>query len=115
MATAVNILLATTVVSLVSLVGVFFLSVREALLRQVATLLVAFASGGLIGGAFFHLIPEALTLAGERAFSMVVLGLVLFFVLEKFLYWRHCHEGTCEVHNFTYLNLVGDAILLRKS
>jgi hypothetical protein len=54
MATAVNILLATTVVSLVSLVGVFFLSVREVLLRQVATLLVAFASDGLIGGAFFH-------------------------------------------------------------
>ena len=110
MATAVNILLATTIVSLVSLIGVFFLSVREALLRQVAMLLVAFASGGLIGGAFFHLIPAALTLAGERAFSVVVLGLVLFFVLEKFLYWRHCHEETCEVHNFTYLNLLGDGV-----
>jgi hypothetical protein len=50
MPTAVNILLATSAVSLVSLIGVVFLSVREALLNQLAALLVAFASGGLLGG-----------------------------------------------------------------
>jgi zinc and cadmium transporter len=110
MPTAINILLATSAVSLVSLIGVGFLSVREELLSRLSALLVAFASGGLIGGAFFHLIPEALALAGDQVFLLIVLGIVLFFVLEQFLRWRHCHAGRCEVHNFTYLNLIGDGL-----
>lgn len=110
MPTAVNILLTTSAVSLVSLIGVVFLSVREALLNRLAALLVAFASGGLLGGVFFHLVPEALQLAGDRVLPLIVLGIVLFFVLEKFLCWRHCHPGKCDVHTFTYLNLVGDGL-----
>lgn len=70
MPTAVNILLATSAVSFVSLIGVVFLSVREALLNRLAVLLVAFASGGLLGGVFFHLVPEALQLAGELFFYL---------------------------------------------
>lgn len=110
MATALNIFLATTIVSLMSLVGACFLAVREATLQRVSALLVAFASGALIGGAFFHLLPEALALAGEQAFLLVVVGIVLFFALEKFLAWRHCHAGRCDAHTFTYLNLVGDGL-----
>jgi len=30
--------------------------------------------------------------------------------MEKYLYWRHCHKGECEIHTFTYLNLIGDGI-----
>jgi zinc and cadmium transporter len=88
----------------------FYLSVREATLQRLSTFLVAFASGALIGGAFFHLLPEALALAGDQAFLLVVLGVVLFFGVEKFLAWRHCHAGKCDVHTFTYLSLVGDAL-----
>jgi zinc and cadmium transporter len=93
MATALNIFLATTIVSLMSLVGACFLSVREATLPHASALLVVFASGVLIGGAFFHLLPEALAIAGEQAFLLVVMGVVLFFALEKFLAWRHCHAA----------------------
>jgi zinc and cadmium transporter len=110
MATALNIFLATTIVSLMSLIGVCFLSVREATLQHVSTLLVAFASGALLGGVFFHLLPEALVLAGERMFPLVALGIVVFFALEKFLAWRHCHAGKCDVHTFMYLNLLGDGL-----
>ena len=39
-----------------------------------------------------------------------MLGIVLFFALEKFLAWRHCHAGKCDVHTFTYLNLIGDGL-----
>lgn len=76
MATALNIFLATSIVSVMSLIGVCFLSVREATLQHVSVLLVAFASGALIGGVFFHLLPEALALAREQAFSLVVVGIV---------------------------------------
>jgi len=47
---------------------------------------------------------------GQVAFNYVVAGIVFFFVMEKFLYWRHCHEGECPVHIFAYLNLIGDGI-----
>jgi len=110
MATALNIFLATAIVSLMSLIEACFLSVRAATLQHVSALLVAFASGALIGGVFFHLLPEALVLASEQTFPLVVLGIVLFFALEKFLAWRHCHVGKCDVHTFTYLNLIGDGL-----
>ncbi len=108
--TAVSILLATILVSAVSLIGVFFVSLREEVLKKTSAILVAFASGGLLGGAFFHLIPEAYGLHGERILVAVVLGILLFFGMEKALCWRHCHEVGCDVHMFTYLNLAGDAI-----
>ncbi len=43
-------------------------------------------------------------------FYFVIIGIAFFFVMEKFLYWRHCHEGKCPVHIFAYLNLIGDGI-----
>lgn len=46
----------------------------------------------------------------RNLFYYVVVGIVAFFVVEKFLYWRHCHEGECPIHTFVYLNLVGDGV-----
>ncbi len=108
----VYILASVTVVSLLALVGVFFVFFKESHLRKILTGLVGFASGTLLGGAFLHLLPEAVAEAGEAsaAFYYVVVGIVLFFVLEKFLYWRHCHDQECPVHMFAYLNLIGDGI-----
>lgn len=110
MSTLISILAATLLVSVVSLSGAFFLLLREDSLKNLSALLVAFASGSLMGGAFFHLIPEAVLRQGDAAFGFVVLGIVFFFALEKILCWRHCHNAQCDVHSFTYLNLVGDSI-----
>ncbi len=107
--TPVNILLATLLVSLTSLSGALFLSMRPERVARISASLVAFASGTLIGGAFFHLIPESLRL-GNGTFPLLVGGILSFFALEKFLCWQHCHEAQCEIHNFTYLNLVGNCI-----
>jgi zinc and cadmium transporter len=74
------------------------------------TALVGFASGSLIGGAFIHLLPESLEETGQTVFYYVIVGIVFFFIMEKFLYWRHCHEEKCPVHTFAYLNLIGDGI-----
>jgi zinc and cadmium transporter len=98
-------------VSLVSLVGVIFLGLRRQLLSKLLLGLVGFASGSLIGGAFLHLVPHSLeTLSSETVFPSLILGILLFFVLEKFLYWRHCHQAECDVHTFAYVNLVGDGV-----
>ncbi|MDP2908299.1 MAG: ZIP family metal transporter [Nanoarchaeota archaeon] len=102
---------ATIIVSLISFIGVLTLAFKEKLLNKIVLLLVGFSAGALIGGAFLHLIPEALEkYASEALFLYVILGFVAFYVLEKVLHWRHCHKGKCDVHVFTYLNLVGDAI-----
>jgi zinc and cadmium transporter len=98
----VVILASVTVVSLVAFIGILFIGLKEAFLKRILMALIGFASGSLIGGAFIHLLPEALEEAGQATFYYVV--------VEKFLYWRHCHEGKCPVHVFAYLNLVGDGI-----
>ncbi|MDD4910556.1 MAG: ZIP family metal transporter [Candidatus Omnitrophica bacterium] len=102
---------ATLVVSLVSLVGVFSLMLNEKILNRALILLIALSAGALIGGALFHLLPEAFEhLSVPLVFGSCILGFSAFFVLEKYLYWHHCHNGVCDVHIFTYLNLIGDGI-----
>jgi zinc and cadmium transporter len=103
------ILVSTFVVSLISLIGVFTLAIKEGLLRKIIFSLIAFSAGALIGGAFLHILPEALNKnSSEIVFTYVIVGLVLFFMMERYFYWRHCHSGVCDVHAFTYLNLIGD-------
>jgi len=100
-----------SLVSIISLIGVLTLAVRDEDLNRILLGLVGFSAGALMGGAFLHLMPEALELGGSTiVFSYVILGFILFFLLERLLYWRHCHDGRCDVHIFTYLNLIGDGI-----
>jgi len=102
---------ASIAVSLISLIGIFSLLLKEKLLDKLLILLIGFSAGGLIGGAFLHLLPEALEQAESHiVFSYLILGFIFFFILEKYLHWRHCHEEVCKIHAFTYLNLVGDGI-----
>lgn len=102
---------ASITVSLISLIGIFTLLIKEKWLNKILVLLIGFAAGGLIGGAFLHLLPESLEHSGNiDIFIYVILGFIVFFILEKYFYWRHCHNGICDVHAFTYLNLIGDSI-----
>jgi zinc and cadmium transporter len=107
------ILASTFIVSAISFIGVFFLALNEKVFKKLLLILISFASGTMLGGAFFHLIPEAfpnpLGSLDESIFIAIVLGIMVFFLLEKFL-WRHCHERECEMHPFAYLNLVGDGV-----
>ena len=104
------ILLATFIVSLVSLIGIFFIGMKQDALTKIIKYLVSFAVGGLLSSAFFHLLPESLESGNPAIFVYVLSGIMIFFVIEKFLHWRHCHEGHCDAHTFTYLNLIGDGI-----
>lgn len=105
--------LATFIVSAAAFIGILFISLKEETLNKFLLSLVALSSGVLFGGAFLHLLPEALESVGEEIIptSIALLSaIVLFFILEKFLSWRHCHKGVCDVHAFTYMNLIGDGI-----
>jgi len=105
------IILATLINSLISLVGIFSLWCKEKLLKKIIIYLVALSAGALLSGAFFHLIPETLeNLTPIATFTFVLVGFILFFLMERFLYWHHCHEGKCDVHPVSYLILIGDGL-----
>lgn len=107
----VYILLATFLVSLISFVGVICLALKESILNKILLVLIGLSAGALMGGAFLHLLPEAVEkTTGLNVYLFVLLGFILFFLIEKVLHWRHCHKGECDVHTFQYMNLVGDSI-----
>jgi zinc and cadmium transporter len=109
MFTLILILASTFLVSTISIIGILFLVLGKKLLDKILLMLVSFASGSLLGGAFLHLIPEALSPYDESIFIVILVGILAFFLLEKSL-WQHCHEKDCPVHPFAYLNLLGDGI-----
>ncbi|NIO21281.1 MAG: ZIP family metal transporter [Candidatus Aenigmarchaeota archaeon] len=105
------ILLATVVNSFIGLIGVLTLWMREKSLESILIILVAFSAGALLSGAFFHLIAESLVeMEVMTSFIYLLIGFIIFFLMERVLHWRHCHEGKCDVHPFTHLVLIGDGI-----
>jgi len=105
------IIASTLAISLLSLVGVFTLAIKEALLQRILLSLVGFSAGALTGGAFLHLLPESLEqLKPGETLLYALMGFSFFFLMERLFHWRHCHEGKCDVHAFTYLNLFGDGL-----
>jgi len=105
------ILAATIIDGLIALVGAAALVLKKDMLGKLLMVLVAFSTGALLGGAFLHLMPEAIeAMEATTAFSYLLVGFIIFFLIEKFLHWHHCHEGKCEVHAFTHLIIIGDGI-----
>jgi zinc and cadmium transporter len=99
--------------SAISLVGAATLWFQERTLKKLLLPLVALAAGTLLGGAFFHLIPHAVEEMGNRlpVYLWVILGFSLFFCLEQFLHWHHCHKTASEhVRPVTYLVLAADTL-----
>ena len=113
MTTLALIIAATLAMSALSLIGALTLVLKEQLLKKITITLVAFSAGALIGGAFLHLLPEALE---ETENVMAVMfwllgGFVLFFVLEQFIHWHHCHRMPSEHKKpVTYLILISDSL-----
>jgi zinc and cadmium transporter len=111
MITLAWILLSTIAVSLIAFIGILTLLLKENVLDKLLLVLVAFSAGALMGGAFLHLIPEAVETSSIMNISLsVLLGFSLFFFIEKILHWRHCHDEKCTIHTFAYMNLIGDSI-----
>jgi len=88
---------AVSVVGLISFVGILALALRESALKRVVFVFVGLAIGALFGDAFIHLIPEALEsgIGAITAGMALMAGILLFFALEKFLFWHH-HHGVHE-------------------
>jgi zinc and cadmium transporter len=118
MSTLGYILLYTSLGSIVSLMGGIILLANKELARRLTEPLSAFAAGALLGTAFLDLLPEALEASESTAISphivffWVLIGIIIFFLLERFIHWfHHHHEHQGEIKKPTgTLILLGDSI-----
>lgn len=103
-----------TLVSLLSLLGVFFLSFSPRFMEKLILFMVSLSAGVLLGDSFLHLLPEAAARDGDslKIWLWIIAGLLTFFVLEKIIHWRHCHILTSSKHPHPLgiMNLVGDCL-----
>ncbi len=113
--TILIIFLSVILISLISFVGLFVIPIKENKLKKIITYLISFSAGALLGDAFIHLIPK---LIEKNKFSIstslsILSGIGIFFILEKFIHWQHCHGNLTQknhIHPFAYTNLIGDAL-----
>jgi zinc and cadmium transporter len=100
-------------VSLLSLVGILTLALNRQRLQKMLIFLVAFAVGALFGDVFIHLLPESFEKIGMNLTTslLVIGGFLMFFVLEKFIRWRHVGSAAGEesIRPVVSMNIVGDA------
>jgi zinc and cadmium transporter len=98
---------------LLALVGAITFFISEKVLQRLLLPLVALSAGSLLGGAFFHMIPESIEKTGTdiSVYLYVVIGFTFFLLIEQLLHWHHCHreETACKKPQ-TYLILIGDGI-----
>ncbi|MBI2051682.1 ZIP family metal transporter [Candidatus Roizmanbacteria bacterium] len=107
-------LVSVVAVSLLSLIGVFTLTVKEKRLRGLLMYLVSFSAGAMLGDVFIHLLPEVFEKAkiSLQVSLFVLIGIVSTFVLEKSIHWHHAQVETKSrrLHPVTFLTLFGDGV-----
>jgi len=89
-----------------------FLLLGETIRTRLVPWLISYAVGTLVGVALLAFVPEALVeLPARNAMLTMAAGILAFFLLEKAVIWRHCHDDeACHVHNTAAsLVIVGDA------
>ena len=111
-----NIIIASVLVSLVSLIGAVLFIAKEKKIQRYMILFVALAAGTLLGTAFLELIPESFHMFEELGSHgdegmpsmFILLGILVFYFIEKIVRWHHHHDLECTHHHLTTLSLVGD-------
>jgi zinc and cadmium transporter len=108
----VDIIISGFVMALISLSGALALAFSEKVFNKLLLPMVAFSAGALIGGAFFHLIPESAEKFGSNPIQYVwiVVGFIIFYILEEYIHWHHCHKAPSR-----HINPVSYLILIAKS
>ena len=106
-----SIFLATLFVSAISLIGGFLLISKRFALERHAGYFVSFAAGVMLATSFFDLLPEALGMGETTSIlATVLVGIVLFFFMERFLLWFHHHDDTHQTKPSVWLIIIGDSI-----
>lgn len=108
-------------VSIITAIALFSVWVMFPLIKRYTHAVewfVAFAAGALLGDVFFHILPEMAEDGGGATMpilgAFLLLGILTSFVIERYIHFRHCHDGDCETHvekkSMLTMMLVGDSI-----
>ncbi len=103
----------SVLMGVISLIGGLTFFVGETIFKKLLLPLVALSAGSLIGGALFHMLPEAIEHIGNEkmVYVWLVIGFVSFLILEQFLHWHHCHNlKEHKKEPLTYLILIADGL-----
>jgi len=107
-------IISVLIISSISMIGLITLSLSNRILDKLITYLVSFATGTLFGGALIHLLPQAYASNMNSLYVSLwtITGLSIFFIMEKFFRWRHCHHPTTKshLHPIVPMNIFGDTI-----
>jgi zinc and cadmium transporter len=102
------------IVSLISLLGAIIMVIKQRFIKRVLISMVSFAAGAMLGDVFLHLLPELAegNNLDLKASFFILIGIMIFFILEKVIHWRHCHLSATKEHThpLAFMNLVGDAV-----
>jgi zinc and cadmium transporter len=107
-----SVILATTIISSGSFVGVATLALSQQFLSKILLSLVSLSAGTMLAAALLHLLPESIeSLGNTLPFQLTLLSFIGFFILERFLHWRHCHDKDhLTKHTMGTMNLIADGI-----
>ena len=115
-----QIIIATIIVSLISLVGVFAVYRKKSNYKPIIKMIISLAAGSLLAISFLDLLPESLDRYSNPHTIMTVtlLSFLAFFLLEKFWHWHHCrcihddghYHDREDKRSLLYTNLIGDGI-----
>jgi len=100
-------------VSAISLIGISLFLLKDKWMHETLTFLISFAAGALLGDVFIHILPEMAEGNPDffpTASLFIIGGIMLSFILEKFIHWRHCHHEDYAMHPVGAMSLVGDAV-----
>jgi zinc and cadmium transporter len=109
-----NAIIAAFAISLVSFVGV--LSIPFANSKKFVPLLVALAAGSMLGDVFLHLLPNIIedenTKFNSTSLIWVIVGIIIFYLLETVLHWHHHHDidDTSKPHHISSMILISDSL-----
>ncbi|MCU0642118.1 MAG: ZIP family metal transporter [archaeon] len=106
-------ILSVLIISLISFVGLLFIGIRQDKLKKILIYLISFSAGALLGDAFIHLLPETISNGFTTTYALfILLGILIFFGLEKIVKWQHCHMPVNKqhVHSLAYMNIIGDSL-----
>ena len=109
-------------IGLLSLIGLFMISMKERTLDRILFILIAFATGTILASALFDLVPESIhhlielneggsNIALSLVFTFVIIGFVVFYIIERFIYWFHGHAHEKEDKYVCYETITGDTDL----
>lgn len=107
-----SVIIATGLISSGSFIGVLAISLNQQYLSKILLSLVSLSAGTMLAAALLHLLPQSVeTLGGTLPFQLTLLSFITFFMLERFLHWRHCHDKEhLTSHTIGTMNLIGDGI-----